>query len=99
MEEKEFSKSVIIKEIKVSAANKIIINGVEQPMEQSVPVICCPACGRVIVQFNPGTDELDVLQYISDHSEELQQAVSYCNSCGQKLSYPTIIDCKACSID
>ena len=53
MEEKEIAKSVIVKEIKITTQT-IIINGVEQPSQQNVPVICCPSCGRVLVQFNPG---------------------------------------------
>ena len=91
MEEKEIAKSVIVKEIKITTQT-IIINGVEQPSQQNVPVICCPSCGRVLVQFNPGVDVIDVLKYIDENNEQLTEAVRYCTSCGQKLTYPTIID-------
>ena len=95
MEERDLAKNVIIKEIKVSNAQRIIINGVEQPNEQIVPVICCPKCGRVLMQFNPGTDDIDILKYLSEYNDELQDAVKYCQSCGQRLSFPLIIEGQA----
>jgi len=92
MEERDLAKKVIIKEIKVSNAQRVVINGVEQPNEQIVSVICCPKCGRVLMQFNSGTDDVDIIKYLSEHNTELQNDIKYCQSCGQRLSFPLIIE-------
>lgn len=93
MEERNFSKVVLIKEVSISSSQQIVINGVvQEPQKIKVPVLCCPSCGRVLVQFEMGTSNIDVYNYIQNNYDNINQSMAYCSTCGQKLLYPTFIE-------
>jgi predicted RNA-binding Zn-ribbon protein involved in translation (DUF1610 family) len=83
MKETSLAKSVDIKI--VDSTSQIIINGVVQKARSYV--MCCPNCGKQLLEFPAGANYGDVIEYLNKNSSDLKKAISYCPACSQNLSY------------
>lgn len=89
MNEKEFSKGLVIKNITIPNAS-YIVNGKPQIMETTC--ICCPNCDKPIINFNQRYEFIEVQKYINENYEALSTEIHYCVNCGQKIHFNKIID-------
>jgi uncharacterized protein with PIN domain len=86
---RDISKAVKLSE-ETQYAQQVIINGIPQQGETvKIPILICPTCNVVLVRFNQGTS---YLQAIETAEKQVSQTMKYCSHCGQKLSFPSIIN-------
>ena len=88
MEERNLSKCCNL-QYQTQYTQQVVVNGVPQNSgEVQVPILVCPSCGHVIVQFNPGTT---MEQVFATCENEISHQINYCVKCGQKLAFPQLI--------
>ena len=89
MRDKDVNKSLVIKEI-TQPNMQYIING--QPQEMKTTCICCPECGKPILNFNREVDFVEVQNYIDENYDALSNEIHYCVNCGQKIHFNKTIN-------
>ena len=88
MEERDISKCCNL-QFQTQYTQQVVINGVPQNSGAvQVPILVCPNCSHIIVQFNPGTT-MD--QFYATCENEISHQINYCVKCGQKVSFPQIL--------
>ena len=92
METKELSQLIDYETMDLPA-QRIIINGQEQTIEQKVTVLKCPNCHEVIMSFEQEIPTVYIRRLVNDNRNYFENTYHYCPHCGQKLRYDSeIID-------
>ncbi len=89
--EKSFDRHFFPKSIAIKYSvqqQQIVINGVPHVQEIKSPYVVCPYCDKIIAQLPQNLADIDM---ISICQQQLEGNINYCNNCGQKLKYPSLL--------